>query len=282
MSRHSSQRSPKFASWEAGISTLSAKYCCQARACRFDPPRQAPTICHLKSTKADTRGSLNDVTWYPSSSHIGENGCNIAHVLRLPGGMSDSFEMLVDIDVRLRDADVVSQTVVDRLRASGLIVGEATEDCVLGGVGYKPCQLISALYTPTSLEHAFWELRTCGVQLKVRRQFNFSAFGPAFESLTCSGCGTKTPEPDDSFMDAFGNALSEWIEEKGEGMVTCPTCDTSYAVTAWIFSPPLGFGNLSLTFWNWPPLHSSSWRIDIIGLVQETTGHRIVHTYGRI
>ena len=53
-------------------------------------------------------------------------------------------------------------------------------------------------------------------------------------------------------------------------------------VAEWQCNPPHGIGNLAFTFWNWPPLDSSGWRIDIPKLVREVTGHRIIYTYGRL
>jgi hypothetical protein len=44
----------------------------------------------------------------------------------------------------------------------------------------------------------------------------------------------------------------------------------------------LGFGNLSFTFWNWPPLDKPSWKIDIPARVKEVTKHKLVSTYGHI
>ena len=71
-----------------------------------------------------------------------------------------------------------------------------------------------------------------------------------------------------------GVAKYEELAEVGGG--------EKHSVTEWRFKPPLGFGNLSFRFWNWPPLDSPSWRIDIPALVRDVTGHRIVSTWGRI
>jgi hypothetical protein len=62
----------------------------------------------------------------------------------------------------------------------------------------------------------------------------------------------------------------------------CPLCGQGRSITEWKCTPPLGFGHLSYRFWNWPPLDSPSWKLDIPRLLREITGHTIVHTYGRI
>jgi hypothetical protein len=54
------------------------------------------------------------------------------------------------------------------------------------------------------------------------------------------------------------------------------------SVLEWDWMPPLGFGYLSFSFWNWPPLDAPGWRIDIPAIIGEITGHRIVSTYGHI
>jgi hypothetical protein len=62
--------------------------------------------------------------------------------------LSDNFVMLVDADATIEEAEEIKQRVLDRFRASGIIAGEANEECVLGGEGYRPGPAISQLYEP--------------------------------------------------------------------------------------------------------------------------------------
>ncbi len=196
--------------------------------------------------------------------------------------MSDSFEMLVDVDATLDEADGLQRAVIDRFRTLGLITGELDPDCVLGGRGYHPGPAIPQFYDRDEREGAFWELRTCGVEPQVRRSYNFWALGPACEGLTCPACRTTVKPLNDEFGDAVGEALGEWDNESGPALLTCPQCSQSQTITEWQCHPPLGFGNLSFRFWNWPPLDLPSWKIDIAGIVREVTGHRIEATHGHL
>lgn len=196
--------------------------------------------------------------------------------------MSDNFEMLVDTDATLSEADGLARAVIDRFRELGLITGEANEDCVLGGAGYRPGPTVAESYKLKKNEGRFWELVTCGVEPTVGRQFNIWAMGPSCEGFTCPTCGGDIERSGDSFGDAISEALSEWWEASGPALVPCPLCKEKRPITEWQCEPPFGFGNLSFRFWNWPPLDSASWKIDIAGIVREVTGHRIVKTHGHI
>jgi hypothetical protein len=195
--------------------------------------------------------------------------------------MSDSFEMLVDIDATPSEADAVAGAVLDRFRELGLITGEANSDCVLGGIGYRPGSAVAELYELGEREGKFWELVTCGVEPAIGRSLNMWALGPVCEEFSCAACGVKI-EPLSDALDEIAKAIVEWQEESGPALVACPKCQQKYAVTQWQCKPPLGFGNLSFRFWNWPPLDLRSWKIDIPELVREVTGHTVVQTYGHL
>lgn len=196
--------------------------------------------------------------------------------------MSDNFEMLVDVDATAEEADQLSRAVLDRFRASGLISGELTGDCVLGGQGYRPGLAVADLYRRESFENRFWESLPCGVEPCVGRGFNEWAIGPVWEGFTCSTCGADIGPFSDGFDDSVGKVIGEWFDESGPALLACPRCMEKRSITEWRCKPPLGFGNLAFRFWNWPPLDSSSWNIDVRAIVREVTGHTIVRTYGHI
>ena len=70
------------------------------------------------------------------------------------------------------------------------------------------------------------------------------------------------------------------MRHTGPGLIRCPHCEKDVPIAEWKCNPPHGIGNLAFTFWNWPPLDSTDWRISIPDLVRQLTGHRIIYTYG--
>jgi len=196
--------------------------------------------------------------------------------------MSDSFERVVDIEVSADDAPALCQEVVDRLRALGIITGRLTKECVLGGTGYLPGESIANFYEREKRESAFWELHTCGVEPTVGWHFNVWALGEAFDSFVCPVCQAEIGPQVEEFHDALGEKITECLEKTGNALVACPHCQTKSQLTKWGCRPPLGFGNLSFSFWNWPPFDSPAWKIDIAAILREVTGHEVVMTYGRI
>jgi hypothetical protein len=200
--------------------------------------------------------------------------------------MSEWFEMLVDPDVGEDNAEKLSHRVLSALREHELITETASKECVLGGIGYPPGPRAPDVYCLAEREGAFWTLRTSGVEPCVGRGFNEWALGPVCEGLCCHSCGvTFKPFADiyaDDFGDLFARAIGQWMKDATVMNIPCPHCKTQILLTDWPCDPPLGFGNLAFRFWNWPPLDSSSWKIDIPGMLRYVTGHRIVHTCGRI
>jgi hypothetical protein len=196
--------------------------------------------------------------------------------------MSDNFQMLVDPDATLEEANQLRDAVLNRFREMRLITGTATGECVLGGKGYRLGPAVPKLYILKRNECAFWELTASGVEPKVGRHFNIWAVGPDFQGLTCPKCDGQFEALDDAFKDVFGQALGDWYHQSGPALFPCPRCGKTPSVTEWHCKPPLGFGNLSFTFWNWPPLDSRAWKIDIMALVEEITGHKLVSTHGHI
>jgi hypothetical protein len=196
--------------------------------------------------------------------------------------MSDNFELLVDVDAAAGEAADLSRAVLDRFRKVGLIAGRANGDCVLRGKGYRPGPAVPDAFKRQRRECRFWELVTCGVEARVGRGFNAWALGPVCEGLGCPSCGSEFEPFGDALGDAIEKAIGEWIQQSGRALVPCPQCRTSRPITEWGCKPPLGFGNLAFCFWNWPPLDSPSWKIDIAAMARDVTGHTIVRTYGHV
>lgn len=196
--------------------------------------------------------------------------------------MSDNFEMLVDVDATPSEAEAVPQAVIRRFRELGLITGNANEECVLGGTGYLPGPAVAESYELAEHEYPFFEMVTRGVEPMIGRSFNVWALGGSCEGFTCPDCRADIEPFHRPFSDAIGQALGEWLGEAGPALVSCPECGKERPITEWQCTPPFGFGNVSFRFWNWPPLDSPAWKIDIARIVREVTGHRIVKTVGHI
>jgi hypothetical protein len=196
--------------------------------------------------------------------------------------MSDNFEMIVDSDVTIDDAGRVGKSVVAMLREHGLITGKANAKCVLDGKGYRPGPGISQAYKLGEDEAPFWELHTSGVESRVGRSFNQWALGPSCEGFVCPACEATFGPDDDELGSVLADAIEQWVEESGPALAACPRCHAEVPVTQWRCDPPLGFGNLSFVFWNWPPLNSPGWQIDILDLVRRLTGHTVILSHGHI
>jgi hypothetical protein len=196
--------------------------------------------------------------------------------------MSDNFEKLVDVDVTASDASSTLVEIIARFRKRGLITGELNKSCVLGGEGYLPGPAVPKLYNLHKGEGRFWKLLTRGVEPEIGRISNFGALGPSHEGFTCPSCRRLIVGDRPAFQENVGKALGEWTKESGPATVRCPECAAEHPITQWQCRPPLGLGQLAITFWNWPPFDSKSWRIDLTKYLQEITGHNIVRTWGHI
>jgi hypothetical protein len=196
--------------------------------------------------------------------------------------MSDNFEMLVDTEATVEEAKAVLRAVLARFRKLGLITGKLNRDCVLGGEGYRPGPAVADLYKLKKQESRFWELVTSGVESQIGRGYNEWALGEVCEGLSCPSCGSLIDPFGEPFATAIAKAIGECVNQSGPAGLRCPNCRQTRSIAEWHCKPPLGFGNLSFIFWNWPPLDSPSWKIDVIGIVRESSGHTIIKTHGRI
>jgi hypothetical protein len=196
--------------------------------------------------------------------------------------MGTYFEMLVDVEATVEEAEAVSLAVLGRFRELGLITGEANDECALGEQGYPPGPAVADLYKVQKGEFRFWESSLSGVAPRMGRNFNPWALGPVHHGFKCPKCAVESDLFSDTFGDIIGNAIGEWWDQSGPGLVVCPRCGKALSITEWQCLPPLGFGNLSFVFWQWPPLDSPSWALDIAGVFGGISGHTIVRTYGRI
>jgi len=158
--------------------------------------------------------------------------------------MSDSFQVLVAQEVAAEVAEQVGAEVIAWMVARGVIVPERT-DCVLeSDLGHAPGPGASRAHEP---RHKLVWLRTNGVTVSTgRRVFHAGASGIALE---CSACGDAF-EPGEEWVEAVGR----WYEGDDDVSFMCPTCGMADRLQYWEGEWRWAFGNLGITFWNWPPL----------------------------
>jgi hypothetical protein len=184
--------------------------------------------------------------------------------------MSDWLQFVVDEHVCARDASRRSTQLRKKLVSEGWIVSAADEECALGARGHRPGPEVRSRYTRASGEGDFTELVTNGVAIETGPFTNLAA-GP-FEThlLSCPKCGRAVDQ--DPLMECVG----QWMSGETESALTCEGCGQSTHLRSLRSTdkrePPVVCGNLTLTFYNWPPLDRPGWKTSIIDVIAETTG----------
>jgi hypothetical protein len=189
--------------------------------------------------------------------------------------VGDWFQTIADVEATSDDAEGLAAATLAWLTESGIVIGEAT-DCVLAGLGHAP----GPRYTTavTQAEPVLLRLRTNGVAFDTGRTVHFSM---GADKVTCPYCRhtialtDEHGDPNDAWQD-LSDTIGIWYDG-GSGERPCPNCARAVDLNDWTWSPPWGFGNLGITFWNWPQLSPQF-------LAEMTTrlGHRTVYTYGKL
>ena len=186
--------------------------------------------------------------------------------------MGDSFKTLVDPLATLDDAPGLAQRVIAELVGAGYISSERS-NCTLGEEGFPPADEMT-LYLK-SPDDWLLSLRTNGLEVTTGRSVHLSAF---LDAITCPLCGVRTSNLE---RVPWSETIDEWYEG-GAGLLRCPACKREAAVTLWRYEPTCAFGNLSFTFWNWPPFTSEYWLRTPAQAIEAALGRRCVLVSGRI
>lgn len=186
--------------------------------------------------------------------------------------MGDSFQTLVDPVATLDDAAALAERVIADLVEAGFISPE-TSNCTLGEDGYPPA-VAMARHLKNGDDRVL-TLRTNGLEVTTGRSVHLSAF---VDSIRCPLCGGAAP---DLNRLPWLETIGEWYEG-GSGLLTCPACQQEAQVTDWRFQPTCGFGNLSFTFWNWPPFTADHWLKTPLEVIEATLGRPCVLVGGTI
>ena len=73
--------------------------------------------------------------------------------------------------------------------------------------------------------------------------------------VSCPDCETLLGDSQ-NLPPAFMRAVDEW-HSGSVGMLKCPACGSSFPITKWRTEPYWAFGNVTITFWNWPRIKDS-------------------------
>lgn len=181
--------------------------------------------------------------------------------------MGDWFQTLVDRDATAEEAPALAAYILQWLIKEQIVKPDAT-DCVLGGeFGYPPGQNYSRAVDENG--SGFLSMQTNGLEIIVRRSVIWSGQGEV--ELICSACGRFSPP------DRWADAIAEWHEGRGPGMLACPGCGASQSVAECPHNPAWGFGQLAFQFWNWPTLGPS-----FVDEITRRTEHRVVLVAGKL
>jgi hypothetical protein len=177
--------------------------------------------------------------------------------------MGDYFQTLADVDATLEEAEAIATRIRDWLVDSRIIEPEP-QNCVLGmnNTGYPPLNYEQVIDELPGSGYDLHQLKNNGLEIELGRRVFHN--GQSGVTITCPKCGAPCG-------DKWAEAISEWYENTGAGMLRCFQCGQERSITEWSFDPPWGFGNLGFTFWNWPPLKES-----FIDEMKKRIAHRTV------
>ena len=192
--------------------------------------------------------------------------------------MGDHYYALADRHASATEAPKLAERVVARLADAGFIEPDFDPEATLGGGGHRPGRRLREIYNDD--RQLFLSLSCNGVQAIAGRWFNMWGL-TRIDGFTCLRCDVLQPMEGD-FWNGFGDAIGHWLEQSGSTIVRCPACREELDITDWKSTFPMAFCNLAFEFWNWPQLDELDWGREIITLVEETTAHKMVLTYGRI
>ena len=194
--------------------------------------------------------------------------------------MGDYYFAAVDVEATPEQAESLGQQVVQRLVGEGVIQPTLDPEATLGGPGYRPGDRLNDLFEVSPGAYAPWGMFSCGMEVVAERWVNTFGF-ICVEAFVCPRCSARY-SLDDSVGQQFGEAIGQFLKGNDQPLVHCPSCRHDSPAPGWYTKPHFGFAHLAFIFWNWPPLDSPSWKIDILKLIAETTHHKIVVTYGKV
>ena len=181
--------------------------------------------------------------------------------------MSDTFITLVPDNVNNLQVQELANKILNHLTQKGIVKNGLTE-CTLGNKGYEPGDKFMSVIDENDL--GLQDLHTNGLEMKKTKEV-FHNGSNGLDEINCPNCKTNIIDSD------WGQALDEWTNETGKDKITCPNCKSVNSITEYKFEPNWGFGNLALTFWNWPSLKEG-----FIKDIEKLIERKIRIIYGRL
>ena len=182
--------------------------------------------------------------------------------------MGDLFQTIVATRVSPEHAQHLRGTILQFLISLGVVDPEIS-DCILGeGEGHRPGPNHSVAMAEA--DPYLPRLATNGVVVEIGRVI---ALDPQGETVwRCAACNTA------SVLDeVVSQAISAWYDGDDDAAVTCSNCLSDTPLVHLASQPPMAFGNLAITFWNWPTL-----KTEFLRSLERTIGSSITLVYGKL
>ena len=196
--------------------------------------------------------------------------------------MSDSYEALVDCDATLHEAKALAPRIIEVLSKEGLIIPEASPDCVFDGEGYPAGPRCADAYTVVDdgdlYGNRFWTLTSSGVEIHAEPWVNVWGF-TQFAGASCPRCNRERGQ---DFLDDVGSLVENYLKSGVVPHIPCPSWKSAHLIHDWQCDPHLGFANLAVVFWNWAPFDDLDWQINIPALLEGQLKRRFACTFGRM
>jgi hypothetical protein len=161
--------------------------------------------------------------------------------------MGDTYQKLVPAPVSKAEAAAVAQAMLHFLIERQIILPDPIDVVLDSEEGYPPgpryLDAVGGDPPPGLLKQT-----TNGVEVALGRNV-FWADEP--QAVMCPHCGYNMVRK------KWEEAIDAWYRQTGEDGLTCAQCDRTSSVVTYRFEPVWAFGEVGLTFWNWPPLRES-------------------------
>jgi hypothetical protein len=167
--------------------------------------------------------------------------------------MGTRFAIIVDLDATDADMDASAEKAIDWLVKKEIIKPNLS-NCILSfeKSGYAPGNLHWQAFQDQSIpqRNQLFAVSTNGLEVTTKRHVSLNNQGD-FAHKQCANCGELS---ESMGADDWNDAATDWFEYKSDGEISCEHCGFSQSIAKWTHIDPIGFGHLSFTFWNWPPL----------------------------
>jgi hypothetical protein len=179
--------------------------------------------------------------------------------------MGDTYTKIIPQNVSSEEVNNVAGKVIEYLTNRRIIKTTKT-DCTLGEPGYPPGDNYEQVLQD---DNGFRELTTNGLELTIGGRNVF--WTNEIDAIKCPNCMTDIITLD------WGQAIDEWTNDTGNDKIQCPDCGNAHSIVDFNFEPAWAFGQLGLTFWNWP-----AFKDEFLEDIQAAMGKKVKVIYGKL